>query len=329
MVDVVGYQWGWRFSLPRARAWSASRARTASRPCWRCPSDATIRFNLRLARRHPLVLGARVPREARPDPRRGTTPSTSPSPARAPGPGAAPSSAASTTGGWTSRCGPCRGATSRRGSPPALAGHGADHVTAAGTITLATEPPSWTTPDRPPEPTGMLAWLTSTDHKRIGISYMVTAFAFFLVGGLLAVRDAGAAGPARGEPRLDRHATTSCSRCTAASCCSSSSAPSRSGWPTTWCRSRSAPRDMAFPRLNAFSYWLYLGGGITMLSGLRHRRRRGRVRLVRLHAAVGPRPLPRPRRRPVDRRAGAHRVLRASSRPSTSSRRCSACGCPP
>ena len=59
-------------------------------------------------------------------------------------------------------------------------------------------------------------------------------------------------------------------------------------------------KDMAFPRLNAFSYWLYLGGGITMRLGLRHRRRRRRVRLVRLHAAVGPGPLPRPGRRPVD-----------------------------
>ena len=34
---------------------------------------------------------------------------------------------------------------------------------------------------------GLLAFLTSTDHKRIGISYMATAFAFYLVGGALAV----------------------------------------------------------------------------------------------------------------------------------------------
>ena len=36
--------------------------------------------------------------------------------------------------------------------------------------------------EEPPEPErraqGLLAFLTSTDHKRIGISYMVTAFAF-------------------------------------------------------------------------------------------------------------------------------------------------------
>ena len=33
---------------------------------------------------------------------------------------------------------------------------------------------------------GLLAFLTTTDHKRIGISYMATAYAFYLVGGALA-----------------------------------------------------------------------------------------------------------------------------------------------
>ena len=62
-------------------------------------------------------------------------------------------------------------------------------------------------------------------------------------------------------------------------------------------------RDMAFPRLNALSYWFYLFGGITMLTGLPHRRRRRRLRLDRLHAAVVDRALAQPRRRPVaDRR---------------------------
>ena len=34
-----------------------------------------------------------------------------------------------------------------------------------------------------PERGRLLSWLTTTDHKRIGIAYMVTAYAFFLVGG--------------------------------------------------------------------------------------------------------------------------------------------------
>ena len=49
--------------------------------------------------------------------------------------------------------------------------------------------------------------------------------------------------------------------------------------------------DVAFPRLNMFSYWLFLFGGLIAGSGFLTPQRRGRLRLVRLHAAVGRRPL--------------------------------------
>ena len=35
--------------------------------------------------------------------------------------------------------------------------------------------------------TGLWSWITTVDHKRIGILYGVTAFAFFLVGGIEAL----------------------------------------------------------------------------------------------------------------------------------------------
>ena len=35
-------------------------------------------------------------------------------------------------------------------------------------------------------PGGLVGWITTTDHKRIGILYCVTSFAFFLIGGALA-----------------------------------------------------------------------------------------------------------------------------------------------
>src|SRR5689334_15652715 len=38
----------------------------------------------------------------------------------------------------------------------------------------------------PLELPGLTGWLTTVDHKRIGILYVSSAFAFFLVGGLLA-----------------------------------------------------------------------------------------------------------------------------------------------
>ena len=52
-------------------------------------------------------------------------------------------------------------------------------------------------------------------------------------------------------------------------------------------------RDMAFPRLNALSYWIYLGAGIFPVCRLRDRRRAER-RLVQLRAATPSRLQPRP-----------------------------------
>ena len=40
---------------------------------------------------------------------------------------------------------------------------------------------------RPTATTGFWSWFTTTDHKKIGILYGVTAFTFFIVGGLEAL----------------------------------------------------------------------------------------------------------------------------------------------
>ena len=42
-------------------------------------------------------------------------------------------------------------------------------------------------PRRPAHPTGVWGWLTTVDHKRIGILYGVTAFILFLSGGVEAM----------------------------------------------------------------------------------------------------------------------------------------------
>ena len=69
--------------------------------------------------------------------------------------------------------------------------------------------------------------------------------------------------------------------------------------------------DVAFPRLNAFSFWLFLFGAMIAHRRLHHPRRRRRLRLDRLHAADRRDPLAGRRRRPVDhgpgrRRSGHH-----------------------
>ena len=124
------------------------------------------------------------------------------------------------------------------------------------------KPPSFP----PRQPTGVLAWLTSTDHKRIGISYMVTAFAFFLVGGSLAmVMRAQLAQPEQelvGNDTYNQLFTMHGSIMLFLFI-----GPFAFGLANYLIPLQVGARDMAFPRLNAFSYWLYLGGGITMISG--------------------------------------------------------------
>ena len=63
------------------------------------------------------------------------------------------------------------------------------------------------------EKTGLWSWLTTVDHKRIGILYGATAFFFFLLGGIEALI-IGSSWPSRTTTSSPRRRTTSCSRCT-------------------------------------------------------------------------------------------------------------------
>nr|MBA3956248.1 cbb3-type cytochrome c oxidase subunit I [Acidimicrobiia bacterium] len=124
-------------------------------------------------------------------------------------------------------------------------------------------------PDPPePEPaaTGLLAFFTTTDHKRIGIAYMVTAFAFFLFAGALAMLIRAELA----EPGLDvveagtynqlftMHGSIMMFLFIG---------PFAFGLANYLVPLHVGAPDMSFPRLNALSYWLYLGGGLTMVSG--------------------------------------------------------------
>src|SRR5919197_1270944 len=121
---------------------------------------------------------------------------------------------------------------------------------------------------RQPEPyrrPAIVQWLTTTDHKRIGLLYIGTAFVFFLVGGSLAemVRtqlfnyNSKLFTFARYDQIFTMHALIMIFLFVM---------PVTVGIANFILVLQIGAADMAFPRVNAFSYWLFLTGGLTLLS---------------------------------------------------------------
>ena len=59
--------------------------------------------------------------------------------------------------------------------------------TTAPTRTAPAPVPEIIAHDANPQPSGWLSWLTTTDHKKIGIMYMAAGWLFFVVGGVEAL----------------------------------------------------------------------------------------------------------------------------------------------
>jgi cytochrome c oxidase subunit 1 len=117
-----------------------------------------------------------------------------------------------------------------------------------------------------PRAVGVLAWLTTTDHKRIGLAYCVTAFGFFLLGGLLAVMvRAELARP--GEQLVDTATYNELFTMHGSIMLFLFAGPFAFGLGNYLVPLQIGARDMAFPWLNALGYWVYLFGGLVMVSG--------------------------------------------------------------
>ena len=118
-------------------------------------------------------------------------------------------------------------------------------------------------PSEPPKPSGPVAWLTTTDHKKIGILY-VTAFAFFLIGGALAdTMRTELAEP--GRQLLSNQAYNTLFTIHGTLMIFLFVAPFGSGLANYLIPLQIGAPDMAFPRLNALSYWFFVGGGLLVL----------------------------------------------------------------
>ena len=61
---------------------------------------------------------------------------------------------------------------------------------------------------------GLYDWVTTTDHKKIGIMYIINSFLFFFIGGILALAVRSELGDVRDCSSSRPRPTTNCSRCT-------------------------------------------------------------------------------------------------------------------
>jgi cytochrome c oxidase subunit I+III len=113
---------------------------------------------------------------------------------------------------------------------------------------------------------GVLGWLTTVDHKKIGLLYFWTTLAFFAAGGAeamlmrsqLAQADEHVVGPETFDQLLTMHGVTMIFFFII---------PMTTGaFGNYLVPLMIGARDMAFPRLNALSFWLFLGAGLFLYS---------------------------------------------------------------
>ncbi|MGE5691857.1 MAG: cytochrome c oxidase subunit I [Pseudomonadota bacterium] len=108
------------------------------------------------------------------------------------------------------------------------------------------------------------SWLTTVDHKRIGVMYIATSLVFFVAGGVMALLmrtqlitpDSDFLTRDSYNQVMTMHGTTMVFLVVV---------PVWAGFANFLVPLMIGARDMAFPRLNALSYWLFLFGGIVLM----------------------------------------------------------------
>ncbi|HVZ21242.1 MAG TPA: cbb3-type cytochrome c oxidase subunit I, partial [Vicinamibacterales bacterium] len=115
---------------------------------------------------------------------------------------------------------------------------------------------------------GVLGWLTTTDHKKIGLLYFWTTLLFFAVGGVeallmrtqLATANNDLIGPSTYDELFTLHGMTMIFFFII---------PMTTGaFGNYLIPLMIGARDMAFPRMNALSYWIFLASGIFLYVGV-------------------------------------------------------------
>jgi cytochrome c oxidase subunit I len=118
---------------------------------------------------------------------------------------------------------------------------------------------------RPRATTGAWSWFTTVDHKKIGIMYCITAFVFFILGGLEALAIRAQLAQPNGEV-LDANTYNQFFTMHGVTMIFLVVMPLGVGLMNYLVPLMIGARDVAFPRLNAFSYWVFLFGGLFLYS---------------------------------------------------------------
>lgn len=112
---------------------------------------------------------------------------------------------------------------------------------------------------------GLASFIGTVDHKRIGMRYFYTGMLFFLFGGIEALLMRVQLAHARLEI-LDPETYNQLFSMHGITMMFLFAMPVLSGFGNYFVPLMIGARDMAFPRLNAFGYWVFLFGGIFMYS---------------------------------------------------------------
>src|SRR3954465_4537650 len=117
------------------------------------------------------------------------------------------------------------------------------------------------------ERTGWTSWVTTTDHKRIGIMYLVLTFVFFMLGGTeallirlqLSQANNTLLTPQTYNELITMHGTTMVFLFVV---------PVMAGFANYFLPLMIGARDMAYPKLNALSFWLLVAGGLVFYGSI-------------------------------------------------------------
>ena len=118
------------------------------------------------------------------------------------------------------------------------------------------------------EPPGLVGWLTTVDHKRIGLMFFFTSLAFFAAGGVeallirtqLIAPNGELLSPDAFNEAMTMHGVTMIFLVVVPM--------SIGAFGNYLLPLMIGARDLAFPRLNALSYWIYLASGLFMYTGV-------------------------------------------------------------